>query len=510
MENYYKKTPSDKFTFVTPSVALSTNSNKNNTNSKSNTNHNALKKILFKTPNKTPLDLSSKKNKTPHGGIINDRYIPNRNGSNMEASYHLLQNINTNSKENTNINDPDGNNVGLVDTIKRKLIIDTCNGIQDNSKILNLHMKHDNSTDGDNIKSIYTTTTNSLGNIKKTINRTIPTNPERILDAPEFRDDYYLNLMDWSSTNFLAVALNKEMYLWNASSGDISQLFSMDVDTSDYITSTAWIQNKGNILAVGNSKSVVELWDVEKQACVRKMKSHVTRIGSLCWNQHILTSGSRLGVIHNHDVRVAEHHVGTLKLHDQEVCGLKWSPDGRHLASGANDNLVAIWDINMSHESHPLFVLREHTAAVKAVSWCPWQSNILATGGGTADGKIRIWNIYNGHVQHTTEAKSQISCLLWSKDFKEIISSHGYSLNQLSVWKYPEMVKVCDLTGHTSRVLMMAMSPDQETVASAGADETLRLWKCFSLTDKQRKAKKLQSLADKKSASHTGLSSCIR
>lgn len=173
------------------------------------------------------------------------RYIPNRNGSNMEASYHLLQNINTNSKENTNINDSDGNNVGLVDTIKRKLIIDTCNGIQDNSKILNLHMKHDNSTDGDNIKSIYTTTTNSLGNIKKTINRTIPTNPERILDAPEFRDDYYLNLMDWSSTNFLAVALNKEMYLWNASSGDISQLFSMDVDTSDYITSTAWIQNKG-------------------------------------------------------------------------------------------------------------------------------------------------------------------------------------------------------------------------------------------------------------------------
>jgi len=83
-------------------------------------------------------------------------------------------------------------------------------------------------------------------------------------------------------------------------------------------------------------------------------------------------------------------------------------------------------------------------------------------------------------------------------------------LNQLTVWKYPEMVRICDLSGHTSRVLMMTMSPDQETVASAGADETLRLWKCFGLNDKQRKAKKNQLLTDKKSAIHTSLSSCIR
>lgn len=37
--------------------------------------------------------------------------------------------------------------------------------------------------------------------------RQIPTAPERILDAPELVDDYYLNLLDWSSTNVVAVAL---------------------------------------------------------------------------------------------------------------------------------------------------------------------------------------------------------------------------------------------------------------------------------------------------------------
>ncbi len=33
-----------------------------------------------------------------------------------------------------------------------------------------------------------------------------------------------------------------------------------------------------------------------------------------------------------------------------------------------------------------------HSAAVKAMAWCPWQSNGLATGGGSNDRTIRFWN----------------------------------------------------------------------------------------------------------------------
>jgi len=46
--------------------------------------------------------------------------------------------------------------------------------------------------------------------------------------------------------------------------------------------------------------------------------------------------------------------------------------------------------------------------------------------------------------------------------------------------------KVAELTGHTNRILNLAMSPDGSTVLSAGADETLRMWKCF-LPDPNKK-----------------------
>jgi cell division cycle 20-like protein 1 (cofactor of APC complex) len=38
--------------------------------------------------------------------------------------------------------------------------------------------------------------------------------PAKILDAPELQDDFYLNLVDWSSQNMLGVGLGSCVYLW--------------------------------------------------------------------------------------------------------------------------------------------------------------------------------------------------------------------------------------------------------------------------------------------------------
>ena len=46
--------------------------------------------------------------------------------------------------------------------------------------------------------------------------------PDKVLDAPGFLDDYYLNLIDWSSENRVAIALGDIAYVWNAQDGSVT------------------------------------------------------------------------------------------------------------------------------------------------------------------------------------------------------------------------------------------------------------------------------------------------
>jgi hypothetical protein len=182
--------------------------------------------------------------------------------------------------------------------------------------------------------------------------------------------------------------------------------------------------------------------------------------------------------------------VQTLLAHQQEVCGLKWSHDERMLASGGNDNMLHIWcpaaNTSSAHRtgstpgsgsttlSEPLFSFSDHVAAVKAVAWSPHQHGLVASGGGTADRHIRLecrdkfantvvtvlnqyfarfWSALTGTALHRIDTGSQVCNLLWSRTANEMVSTHGYSLNQVIVWKYPSMQKLATLSGHSLRLL---------------------------------------------------------
>lgn len=449
-----------------------------------------FRKTPSKTPKKTPgkskgSPKKAKTPKTPNGG---DRFIPNRTNTNFEIAHYKVT-----QEPNNSDNDQ---NVSPNQDLKRAISTSMHGRDISSMRIISYATKAPPAPEGfhSELRVLYSSGKQSCSSKP---NRYIPQVPERILDAPEILDDYYLNILDWSATNVLAVALSDIVYLWNASNGEIQLLLKLESNES-YVSSVSWMED-GSYLAVGTSTGEVQLWDVNQNKRVRVMGGHIARVGALSWNQFIVSSGSRSGLIHHHDVRTADHLVGTLSGHSQEVCGLKWSPDGRYLASGGNDNLLNIWPCAPGEcftQSSVLHSFDDHTAAVKAIAWCPWQPQILATGGGTTDQCIRIWNCNSGVCLNTTDTKSQVCSVLWSKEYRELISGHGYAHNQLAIWKYPSMSKLTELHGHTARVLNMCMSPDGTTVVSAAADETLRLWNCFVVDVKMKRAKKATDGSD--------------
>lgn len=304
--------------------------------------------------------------------------------------------------------------------------------------------------------------------------RKIPRGPFKVLDAPSLQDDFYLNLVDWSSQNVLAVGLGSCVYLWSACTCKVTKLVDL-ASTNDTVCSVAWSQ-RGTYLSVGTTHGDTRIFDVSKLKQIRNMHGHRARVGTMAWNSHLLSTGSRDRNVLQRDVRAQEAMVQKCSAHRSEVCGLKWSPDNRQLASGGNDNQLCIWSLN---SSSPMMKFSEHTAAVKAIAWSPHQHGLLASGGGTADRCIRFWNTATNFKLNTIDTGSQVCNLAWSKNVNEIVSTHGYSQNQIIVWKYPTMSKLATLTGHTLRVLYLAMSPDGQTIVTGAGDETLRFWNVF-------------------------------
>jgi len=384
-----------------------------------------------------------------------------------------LEGLSLNDREDDDDDEAPKNKLSPNTVAYQKSVAEAC-GVSIKQRILEFKPAAPESSRPIDLRSQYNRPLKPSAAAASQFRRRVLTAPERVLDAPGLVDDYYLNLLDWSSGNQVAIGLERNVYVWSAESGSVSSLLECPEDT--YISSVKW-SGDGAYVAAGLGTGEVQIWDVEDGTKLRSMHGHETRVSAMGWNKHLLSTGARSGLVFNHDVRIAQHKVAELVSHTSEVCGLEWRADGAQLATGGNDNLVSIWDARSLNA--PKFQKTNHKAAIKALSWCPWQSNLLATGGGSHDRMIHFWNTTSGARVNSIDTGSQVTSLRWSSGYKEIVSSSGFPDNSLSIWSYPTLVKNVEIPAHESRVLHSALSPDGQMLATAAADESLKFWKVF-------------------------------
>ncbi|KAM4059301.1 WD domain-containing protein [Hirsutella rhossiliensis] len=197
---------------------------------------------------------------------------------------------------------------------------------------------------------------------RESLERAVPRAPFRVLDAPSLRDDYYCSVLAYSTNcQTLAVGLGNVLYTWSEGLG-VRTVNGAQVD-SVWLTSIAFSSSLGkrNILAAGRSDGTLILTSIQDGLPRFEVQQpySITCLGWRPLQTEDLVVGDGTGTLYYYAVEWpmgwevsrdtwpgSMSLVAKICLHSQQICGLAWSPDGQLLASGGNDNLCYLLDVN--------------------------------------------------------------------------------------------------------------------------------------------------------------------
>ena len=140
---------------------------------------------------------------------------------------------------------------------------------------------------------------------------------------------------------------------------------------------------------------------------------------------------------------------------EHDVRSIACSPDGRLLACGGSDGVVAIVDVESGRD---IRTLRAHQGTVNAVEWHPSEPRIATAG---ADGRVKLWSLEDLEQPRTIETPGPIQKLSW-KDERTIAAVQRHGGNTLC-WDASSLAQVS--ASLTKLTALACPSPDGRWIA---------------------------------------------
>ncbi|KAG1444494.1 hypothetical protein G6F56_010275 [Rhizopus delemar] len=165
--------------------------------------------------------------------------------------------------------------------------------------------------------------------------------------------------------------------------------------------------------------------------------------------------------------------------HGSVVCCVKFSMDGRFLAAGCNQ-ATYIYDTIASTRVAVLqdeLTGREGDLYIRSVSFSP-DGKYLATGA--EDKQIRIWDIAKKRIRGILTGHEQdIYSLEFSRDGRILVSGSGDRTARIWDWQNTRCLhelRINDVDQQDLGMTSVATSPDSRLVAAGSLDKVVRVW----------------------------------
>ncbi|HTU27278.1 MAG TPA: hypothetical protein VMF30_17855 [Pirellulales bacterium] len=226
----------------------------------------------------------------------------------------------------------------------------------------------------------------------------------------------------------------------------------------------------GNSVATASEDGQVSVYNLGPAGPVpvRSWPAHADAAAALAYSTDGLTlvSGGYDKAIKFWNPATGEQ-IRALSGHAGWVVSLAFSHDGRTLASGSYDRTIRLWNVS---DGIALRALTGHTATVRAVAFSH-NDKLCASAG--ADHTVRLWDVADGKELATLRGhEAGVRGVAFSPDDRQLAS--GGEDQTIKLWNVETYALNGTLTGHTDMVSSVAFA--QDTLVSTSWDRTIRTW----------------------------------